>query len=60
MYDDGGFPTGLGHGVLCNIQYPVNTYCSGATLSQGQKLLSIYNEFFDPNYGVFCVDSTIY
>ena len=31
----------------------------GATLSQGQKLLSICNEFFDP-HGVFCIDSAMW
>ena len=30
MYDDSGFPTGVGHGVLCNIRDPVDTYCGGA------------------------------
>ena len=56
LYDSSGFPTGVGHGVLCNVRYPVNTYCGGATLQQGQKLLAIWNEFHD-DYGVFCVDA---
>ena len=56
LYDDSGFPTGVGHGVLCNIRYPVNTYCGGATLQQGQKLLAIWVEFND-NIGVFCVEA---
>ena len=56
LHDSSGFPTGVGHGVLCNIRYPVNTYCGGATLQQGQKLLAIWTEFND-DIGVFCVEA---
>ena len=55
VYDSDGYPTGVGHGVLCNLRYPVHTYCGGANQWQGQKLLAIWNEF-DDKYGVFCID----
>ena len=55
LYDSSGFPTGVGHGVLCNVRYPVNTNCGGATQEQGQKLLAIWAEFHDT--GVFCIDA---
>ena len=42
--------------LLPHFLYPVDTFCGGATLSQGQKLLSIYK---DP-YGVFCIDSAMW
>ena len=54
MHDSSGFPTGVGHGVLCNIRYPTHTYCGGATPQQGQQLLAIWNQFHD-DYGVFCI-----
>ena len=56
MYDSSGFPTGVGHGVLCNIRYPTHTYCGGATPQQGEQLLAIWNQFHD-DYGVFCIDA---
>lgn len=55
VYDSDGYPTGVGHGILCNLRYPVHTYCGGANQWQGQKLLAIWNEF-DDKYGVFCID----
>ena len=56
LHDSSGFPTGVGSGVLCNIRYPVNTYCGGATQEQSQKFLAIWAEFNDDT-GVFCVDA---
>lgn len=56
MFDDDGFPMGIGHGVLYNLRYPNYTYCGGAAWEQGQKLLSIWHEFHD-EYGVFCIDA---
>ena len=47
VFDSSGFPTGVGHGVLCNIPYPIHTYYGGATLEQGQHLLAIWNAFND-------------
>ena len=54
MHDSDGWPTGVGHGVLCNLRYTTNSYCGGATPQQGNKLLAIWNEF-DDVYGIFCV-----
>ena len=54
MYDSSGFPTGVGHGVLCNIRYPTHTYCGGTTTQQGEQLLAIWSQFHD-DYGIFCI-----
>lgn len=59
LYDSSGFPTGVGHGVLCNIRYPIHTYCGGATLQQGQKLLAIWTQFND-DIGIFCIDAVAF
>ena len=56
LHDSSGFPTGIGNGVLSNIRYPVHTFCGGATLQQGKKLLAIWTQFND-DVGVFCVDA---
>jgi hypothetical protein len=57
MYSADGCPIGVGHGILCNIRYPVNTYCGGANQCQGQKLKAIWDKF-DDEYGIFCIDYT--
>lgn len=58
MHDSSGFPTGVGHGVLCNIiryiRYSTHTYCGGATPQQGEQSLAIWSQFHD-DYGVFCI-----
>ena len=56
MHDSDGYHTGVGNGILCDLRYPVHTYCGGTNPRQGQKLLAIIWNEFHYKYGVFCID----